>query len=98
MTNSTASPITTEALKPQVRRSGRMVLHTEVVTVALVVSRFAGQRGFAGCACNSRNKEMPPICPFSVGYHPLLSDSADDGVHCLAARLAARSALAQLHS
>ena len=40
---------------------------------------------------------MPPICPFSVGYHPLLSDSADDGVHCLAARLAARSALAQLH-
>ena len=64
----------------------------------LGLGRFAGQRGFAGCACNSRNKEMPPICPFSVGYHPLLSDSADDGVDCLAARPAARSALAQLHS
>ena len=21
---------------------------------------------FAGCACNSRNKEMPPICPLSL--------------------------------
>ena len=32
----------------------------------LGLGRFAGQRGFAGCACNSRNKEMPPICPLSL--------------------------------
>ena len=32
-----------------------------------------------------------------AGYHLLLSDSAEDAVDSLAAHLAARSALAQLH-
>ena len=60
---------------------------------AAELRRFAGW-GFAGCACISR---LEIFCPLVAGYHLLLSDSAEDAVDSLAAHLAARSALAQLH-
>ena len=65
----------------------------DLVQSAAELRRFAGW-GFAGCACISRIKIFRPLV---AGYHLLLSDSAEDAVDSLAAHLAARSALAQLH-